>query len=160
MQVERTKLPGVGLRYDFATRRGQRVGVVAHRGGQRELVVYDAEDPDACRDLLILTEEESDVLAELLGAPTVIERVADLHREIDGLTSVQLPLPGGSRYDGRTLGDTRARTRTGASVVAVVRAGDVIASPRPDFRFAGGDVVIVIGTAEGTSQVADLLENG
>ncbi|MGF7238288.1 MAG: cation:proton antiporter regulatory subunit [Frankia sp.] len=160
MQVERTRLPGIGLRYEFATRRGQRIGVIAHRGGARELVVYDAADPDTSRDLLVLSEEESDVLAELLGAPTFVERLADLHREIDGLTSVQLPVPAGSLYDGRTLGDTRARTRTGASVVAVVRAGDVIASPRPDFRFAGGDVVVVIGTAEGTAAVADLLASG
>jgi TrkA domain protein len=160
MQVERTILPGVGLRYDFATRRGQRIGVVAHRAGARELVVYDSADPDTSRDLLILTEEESDVLAELLGAPTFVERIANMHREIDGLTSVQLQIPAGSPYDARTLGDTRARTRTGASVVAVVRAGDVIASPRPDFRFAGGDVVVVIGTSEGTAGVADLLANG
>lgn len=160
MQVERTRLPGIGLRYEFVTRRGQRVGVVAHRGGSRELVVYGAADPDTCRDLLDLSEEESGVLAELLGAPTFVERVADLHREIDGLTSVQLAVPSGSPYDGRTLGDTRARTRTGASVVAVVRSGGVIASPRPDFRFAGGDVAVVIGTAEGTAAVATLLASG
>lgn len=160
MQVNRTKLPGVGVRFDFSTRQGQRLGVIAHRGGQRELVVYDADDPDTSRGLLFLTEEEADVLAEILGAPTFVERVADLHREIDGLTSVQLSVPAGSVYDGRTLGDTRARTRTGASVVAVVRDGDVIASPRPDFRFAGGDVVVVIGTEQGTAQVTDLLVSG
>jgi TrkA domain protein len=33
----------------------------------------------------------------------------------------------------------------------------VIASPRPDFVFAAGDVVVVIGTAEGTAAVSDIL---
>jgi TrkA domain protein len=160
MQVDRTPLPGVGVRYDFRTRRGQRVAIVAHRAGTREIAVYDVADPDASRGLVVLSVEEADLLAELLGGPHLVERVADLHREIDGLTSVQLVVGPGSRYDGRTLGDTRARTRTGASVVAVVRDGDVIASPRPDFRFTGGDVMVVIGTDEGTSLVADLLANG
>ena len=36
-----------------------------------------------------------------------------------------------------TLGDTHLRTRTGASVVAVSRAGQVIPSPGPDFELVG-----------------------
>ena len=33
MDVKETLLPGVGLRYEFENSDGQRVGVVAHRGG-------------------------------------------------------------------------------------------------------------------------------
>jgi TrkA domain protein len=160
VDVEETALPGIGLRYDLMTRAGQRVSVVSHRGGKRELVVYDVDDPDACRDVLVLTAAESDTLAELLGAARIIERLADLHRELEGLVSVQIQLAAGSRFDGRTLGDTQARTRTGASVVAVVRDRQVIASPRPDFEFAGGDVVVVVGTADGTAAVDRLLTGG
>jgi TrkA domain protein len=43
--------------------------------------------------------------------------------------------------------------------VAVVRGGQVFASPRSDFRFTAGDVVVV-GTAEGTSAVAQILTDG
>ena len=66
----------------------------------------------------------------------------------------------GSPYDGRSLGDTRARTRTGASIVAVVRHGQVVASPRPDFVFHPDDIVVVVGTADGTAAVARLLVEG
>ena len=44
MDVEEIALPGIGLRYDFATRSGQRVGVVCHRNGRRDLVIYDLDD--------------------------------------------------------------------------------------------------------------------
>ncbi|WP_308207773.1 cation:proton antiporter regulatory subunit [Actinomadura madurae] len=63
-------------------------------------------------------------------------------------------------YDGRPLGDTRSRTRTGASIVAVVREGQVIASPRPDFVFHAGDIIVVVGTGEGTAAVAQILSDG
>ena len=36
--VSETKLPGVGVRHDFLTDTGRRVGVVAHRDGKRDLV--------------------------------------------------------------------------------------------------------------------------
>lgn len=160
MEVEETALPGIGLRYDFETRDGHRVGVVSHRSGRRELVVYDTDDPDTGRTLVSLTDEEGDTLAELLGAPRIVEKLADLHRQVEGLVTREVRLAPGSPYDGRTLGDTRARTRTGASVVAVVRDGRVHASVRPDFRLAGGDTVVVTGTAEGTAAVADLLARG
>jgi TrkA domain protein len=66
----------------------------------------------------------------------------------------------GSPYAGRTLGDTALRTRSGASVVAVVRNGTVHASPRPDFRFETGDLVVVVGTPDGLRQAVSILEQG
>lgn len=156
-RVEETPLPGIGVRHDLVTAAGRRVGVVLHRNGRRELVVYDARDPDAGIAQVRLTPEEADALAEILGAPRVIERLAALHRQVEGLVSEEIRVRPGSAFDGRPLGDTRARTRTGASIVAVIRGGEVVASPGPDFRFAGGDVVVVVGTAEGTSAVADII---
>jgi TrkA domain protein len=41
MQVHGATLPGVGWRFELTTRDGRRLGVVAHRSGQRDLVVYD-----------------------------------------------------------------------------------------------------------------------
>jgi TrkA domain protein len=156
-RVEETPLPGIGVRHDLETARGRRVGVVSHRDGRRELVVYDARDPDACIAQVRLTPEEADALAEILGASRVIERLASLRRQVEGLVSEEIPVRPGSPFDGRPLGDTRARTRTGASIVAVIRGGGVIASPGPDFVFAGGDVVVVVGTAEGTAAVAGII---
>jgi TrkA domain protein len=83
-----------------------------------------------------------------------------LNRQVEGLVTVQIAIAAGSPFDGRTLGDTRARTRTGASIVAVVRDGDVAVSPRPDFRFAAGDVVVVVGTGEGTAAVSAIFNDG
>jgi TrkA domain protein len=156
-RIEETPLPGIGLRHDFQTAAGRRVGVVAHRDGRRELVVYDARDPDACVAQIRLSTEEADALAEILGASRVIERLAALRRQVEGLVSEEIPIRPGSAYDGRPLGDTRARTRTGASIVAVIRGDEVIASPGPDFRFAGRDVVVVVGTPDGTAAAADIL---
>ena len=160
MEFERWELPGIGLQHVMTTHRGRRVGVISHRGGRRDLLVYDADDPDASAESVALTVEEADALAELLAASKIVERLGDLERQIEGLVSERLPVVAGSPYDGRTLGDTHARSRTGASIVAVVRDREVIASPTPDFTFQAGDIVVVIGTAEGTRAVAEILTEG
>ncbi|NRQ36269.1 cation:proton antiporter regulatory subunit [Nonomuraea sp. NN258] len=160
MEVEQTALPGIGLRHDFTTRAGQRVGVVSHRTGRRDLVIYDKDDPDRACQTVKLNDHEADALAELLGAPRIVQRLNELHQQVEGLVSVQLPIPAGSPYAGRPMGEARVRTRTSASIVAVVRGGQVVASPGPAFVFAEGDIVVVVGSADSTSEVADILAGG
>jgi K+:H+ antiporter subunit KhtT len=157
LQVEEVRLPGIGVRFDLVTHRGRRVGVISHRSGRRELVVGDLDDPDACSATVTLTSEEADALAALLGAPRVIERLAALREQLVGLVSEQVTLPPVSPFVGRTLGDTAARTRTGASVIAVLRGNELIPSPDPGFRFQAGDGVVVVGTAEGVERVTQIL---
>ncbi|WP_061291204.1 MULTISPECIES: cation:proton antiporter regulatory subunit [Herbidospora] len=160
MEIEQTALPGIGLKHEFTTHTGRRIGIVSHRSGRRDLIIYDRDDPDRACESVQLTDEEADALVELLGAPRIVQRLNALHREVEGLVSVQIPVTPSSPYDGRTLGDARIRTRTGASVVAVVRGDQVHASPTPDFGFRAGDVVVVVGDAENTAAVADILADG
>jgi TrkA domain protein len=157
MDVNETALPGVGLRYDFTTRGGRQVGVVAHRGGRRDLLVYDREDPDTCREVVQLTEEEADTLADMLGAARIAGRLAELRQRIEGLAIDWLELRPGSPYAGRPLGDTQARSRTGTSIVAVLRGEQAIPAPSPDLPLQAGDTAVVVGTPEGIAALSALL---
>jgi TrkA domain protein len=158
VEVEEVKLPGVGVRHDFQTLSGRRVGVISHRSGRHDLLIYDTHDPDSCSEIVHLATDEADTLAELLGAPRIVERLASIPDHFAGLVVEQLPVTPGSPYAGRTLGDTQARTRTGASVVAVLRGDRTLASPAPDFKFEPGDYLVVVGTPEGIEAVARILE--
>ena len=160
MHIEETRLPGVGLKQDLAVGGKRRVGVVSQINGDRELVLYDKRDPDACSAVVHLSAEEASTLAELLGAPRVAERLARLREQVEGIITEGVVLGPGSPWAGRTLGDSRVRSRTGASVVAVVRQDEVTPSPPPSFRFNAGDKVVVVGTAAGVAAVHELLAHG
>jgi TrkA domain protein len=157
MEVTETLLPGVGVCYALQTAAGARVGVVAKRDGSFDFVRYEQRDPDAAETLMTLTRDEADTLAEILGAPRIVERFADLTREIPGLSSANIDIPQGSPYDGRTLGATRSRTLTGASIVAIARGEHVIASPGPSEVLLGGDTLVVVGTTAGIDGVRRIL---
>jgi TrkA domain protein len=155
--VEQTSLPGIGVRHDFVTEAGRRLGVVSHRDGRRALIIYDRDDPDARLAALQLTDDEAEALADLLGASLMLGQLAGLRDQAAGLLTEQIAIPAGSRYVNRPLADTKARTRTSASIVAVLRDGEVIVSPLPSFRFAAGDVVVVVGTRRGLDGVSAIL---
>jgi TrkA domain protein len=160
VRVERVELPGIGVRHDLMTDGGRRIGVVTHRTGERRLVVFDRDDPDDCTEQVVLTDDEADALAEILGASIMLGQLAGLREQAAGLLTEQLSLPADSPYVGRTLGDTRARTLTGASIVAVLRDAGLIPSPGPEFRFEAGDVLVVVGTRSGVDGVSRILANG
>lgn len=160
MDVNETRLPGVGLRYEFDNADGDRIGIIAHRGGDFEVFVYRGADPDRGKRVFRLTEREAEALAQILGAPRMVERYADLTKEIPGLDAGQVIVGEQSPFAGRPLGDTKARTRTGSSIVAVVRDDNVLASPGPDDVLQPHDVLVVIGTADGIAAVRHLIEQG
>ncbi len=159
-RIEKVDLPGIGHRHDLVTEHGRRISVVSHRDGERDLAVFDADDPDASRDPVALTDDEAAALADVLGVSVMLSRLTNLSEGTAGLYTEQIALPTDSPYLNRPLGDTRTRTRTRASIVAIVRDGAVIPSPTPAEHLRAGDVLVVVGTREGLDAVARLLANG
>jgi len=150
-----TPLPGIGVQHDLTTLEGQHLSVIAHRDGSRSLNVYRRDDPDACALSLHLTAREAAVLADALMPGQHDSKL--LHGTDLGLVAERIPLAATSRWNGRLLAETQMRTRTGSSIVAVLRGANAIPSPGPGFRLAGGDTLIVIGTREGADAAAAIL---
>jgi len=153
-------LPGVGLRSSSIFRDGARIGVIVRRSGDFEIVVYEAADPDRARPAFRLADEEADALAQILGAPRIAPQPADLTREVPGLNASKIPIRPESPFVGQHLGQTRVRTRTGASIVAIVRGDQVLPSPGPAEILRSGDVLVVIGTEDGLTAVAHIVDEG
>jgi len=160
MDVRETLLPGVGLCFEFDNVDGDRIGVIAHRKGDFEVLLYTAADPDKASRVFRLTDREAEAMAQIFGAPRMVERFADLTKEVPGLDAGQVVIGAESPFAGRQLGQTQARTRTGASIVAIVRDEQVLASPGPDEVLHTHDVLVVIGTADGIAAVRHLVDQG
>lgn len=156
-EVSETPLPGVGVRFEFTTDSGERVAVLTHRTGRREVAVYDRADPDACTAVLHLSADDTRTLAELLGASPVSEAVAAVQQRIEGLAIEWVTVPARSRFAGATIAEGAFRSRTGSSIVAIVRGDTTIPAPGPDHGFEGGDVVVAVGTPGGLAQLRTLL---
>jgi TrkA domain protein len=158
--VTEIRLPGIGVRYEFVTLDRDRMAVVHHRSGVRELVLFERDDPDTSHDLVRLGPEDSRTLAELLGVSQVAKELSELERDVEGLAVDRLPLAAASPFDGGTIGDTQARTRTGVSIVAVLRGGSAHPAPGPGFGLRAGDTLVVVGTPRGIEELAVLLRSG
>ena len=155
--VRETKLPGVGVRHEFTTEGGADIGVLVHHDGRREILVYDSDDPDKCSSLVALSAADTRTVSELLGASRVTEAVSAVQQEIEGLAIEWIELTPASPASGATIGDGMYRTRTGSSIVAVIRDGESIPAPGPEFPLLEGDVIVAVGTVDGLAAMRDLI---
>lgn len=155
--VRETKLPGVGVRHEFTTEEGNDVGVIVHHDGRREILLYDVVDPDACTSVVNLSEHDTQTLAEILGVSHVTETVAEIRQEIDGLTIEWVEIPSTSELVGTSIGDGAFRTKTGASIVAIMRDSVPVPAPGPEFVLSAGDVAVAVGTHEGLASLRTML---
>lgn len=97
-------------------------------------------------DLHINSEEEHRLLHDLLDAVNSIE-IRWFH------------LPENNPLVGQTLADANLRVQTGASVVAILRAGKLLANPKSVTVFEPGDRIGLIGDKEEIKAVQSLLSN-
>lgn len=155
-EVEETLLPGVGVRYEFVTGDGERIGVLVHHGGRRDLFAPQAGDPDACEIYARLDPDDARTLASLLGVPHIGEQLNEVQHEIEGLSIDWLRIKAGSPLSGRSLAESAIQAQTGASVVAVTRGTQAVASPPADFVLEEGDLIVAVGQPDGVARL-DLL---
>lgn len=156
--VEQTRLPGVGVRHDFETRGRRRVGVIAHRVGHRELIIYGEDDPDAVAETVRLDADDAYTLAELLGASRVSQAVDAIRQSVEGLALDWVPIADDWWASGHTIAESQMRRRTGVSIVAIIRGDETIPSPEPSQELRAGDTVVVVGTPQGIETATVLLQ--
>jgi CPA2 family monovalent cation:H+ antiporter-2 len=93
-------------------------------------------------------EVRRELYAPITSQGTDGELLAQLGRAARQIETEWVRLPENSPLGGRTIGDLGVRTKSGASVVAIVRDDLVVANPGPDARFEPGDLIGVLGTPE------------
>jgi CPA2 family monovalent cation:H+ antiporter-2 len=95
-------------------------------------------------DASISTVEEHRVLDQMITA-------------VRGMEIVWLPVPDDSPIVGRTIAETNLRALTGASIVAVLREGQLVPNPKSATQLQVGDIVGLIGETTQVEQARDLI---
>lgn len=159
-KVQETSLPGIGVRHEFATKGGERLGILNHRTGNRDLLLYSRNDPDACAKVVRLEEDDARTLSELLGTSQVEENLTNLRHEVGGLAIDWLPINPSWSCAGCSVQDTNLREKIGVVIVAVLRDGQMVPVPAEDFLLKPGDTAVVVGTRESITQAQSMLQSG
>jgi TrkA domain protein len=160
MDVREHDLPGVGKKFAVETNDGDRMTIIIHNSGHREIYHFErGEDYPAYA--VRMEDAEARKLGAILGGAFFQPVVAEsMEMVFDQLSVEWMKTTAASPLVGKSLQEAAVRERTGASVIAVLRAGKAIPNPPPDERIAAGDTLMVVGDREQVGRFGDLLRGG
>lgn len=157
MDVREHDLPGVGKKFACQTQGGDRVTVIIHNTGAREIYYFNrGEDYPAYA--VRLTDVEARQFGAILGGAYFQPATAESMEMVLGQLAVEwFKVAADSPLAGRTILETAIRKRTGASVIAILRGGRAQPNPQPSDTIEPGDTLMVIGDREQVARFAELL---
>lgn len=148
MEVKETPLPGVGKRVEFrGLSGGHSLAIVIFEDGRKELYV----NPDDPKPIVVkLDAEEARLVGNAIFAEarpkTVIDHISRTFQ--GGMAMDQFTITDRSPVSGHTIRETRLRSESGASIIALIRGGKNLYNPAPETAVASGDVLVLIGDEE------------
>ncbi|RSK26534.1 potassium transporter TrkA [Bacillus sp. HMF5848] len=152
MKIKSVELPGIGHKISFITAEKSKIVLIVHHSGKRDMYFFDDADNDEADFMINLNADETRELgAQLLGAmyqPIDTDKMELFKNQI---LIEWIEVPSGSPLIDRAIGEARIRTKTGASIIGIVKQGDqnnVIAVPDIDIKLHEGDTLMVLGKKE------------
>jgi TrkA domain protein len=155
-------LPGVGRKFQIETLDGDRLVIVIHDDGTRELYHFTRKNLDRPASVLRLTDGEARQIAGIVGGLTYVPRSLPMAEVILGdLVLEWFKIEPRAACIGKTIRDLHVRTATGASIVSIVEPDQTKrTNPEADTVLNEGATLIVAGDRHTINSLKRLLVTG
>jgi len=160
--IRETDLPGIGRKFQVQARSGDKLVIVVHDDGRRELFHFDHDDPDETISMVTLDDEESRQIAGIVGGMSYRPQSLDeVQVDLKDLVIEWYKIEMGSPCSGKTIGQLEIRRRTGTTIIAVVEVDhSKRISPGPDHVLREGSTLVVAGEKAQIKALRKLLTQG
>ncbi|QLG61505.1 cation:proton antiporter regulatory subunit [Halorarum salinum] len=157
MTIYEAEVPGVGHKFELELDGDERLIVLIHHDGKREVYLRPGPNEDS-EKLFGLTGKRARQLGSILeGAYFQPVEMDDIQVPLGESIIEWVEIGEDSPVVGETLQEANVRNRTGVSVVAIQRGEETIANPKPDVTIEAGDTLVSLGTREEQQAFAELL---
>ncbi|MNZ50849.1 K(+)/H(+) antiporter subunit KhtT [compost metagenome] len=162
MNLKETDLPGIGKKFVVQTRSGEKLTIIIHDDGRREMYHYDNDNPDDSISMVSLDDDEARYVSAIIGGityqPTALENI---EVALGDLIIEWYRLEPNYKAIGKTISDLRVRQRSGATIIAVIEKNHTKhVNPGPDLMLTADATVVVIGERLHQQQIRQILLNG
>ena len=159
--IRESDLPGIGKKYQVDTRAGDKLVIVIHDDGRRELYHFDHDDLDESISMVTFDDDEARQIAGIIGGlsykPKALETV---EVSLDDLIIEWCKVEHHHKAAGQTIAELQVRQRSGANILAIVTKGKQRINPGPDDRLDAGCTLVLAGERGHINQLKELLITG
>lgn len=163
MNIREIELPGIGKKFEIETRDQDKVVIVIHDDGRREIYHFDKDDLEECQSNITLTDAEARQIAAILGGmiykPKALETI---EVAFDNLIIEWFKVEHQAKAVNQTIGGLDIRKKYDVTVIAIVKKNHKkILNPGPEVVIEEGDTLVISGERTSLKKlVKELLQKG
>lgn len=160
--ISESNLPGIGRKFQIETMSGDRLVIVIHDDGRRELYHFLRKNLERAASVLTLSDGEARQIAGIVGGLTYVPKALPNEEVVlDDLVLEWFTIEPGYGCIGKTIRDLQARTLTGASIVSLIEPNKVKrTNPEADTLLNVGATLILAGDRGNIAELKGLLVRG
>lgn len=148
MTIYETEVPGVGHKFELELDGAERLIVLIHHDGKREVYLRPGENQDS-QKLFSLTGKQARQLGSILeGAYFQPVELDDIQVPLGEAIIEWVDIDSSIALVGQSLQDANIREQTGVSIIAIQRGEETIANPKPDMTIEANDILVSLGTRD------------
>lgn len=147
MNIREIELPGIGHKFEIITKDNEKVVIVIHDDGRREIYHFDEDDHDESISSVTFSDSEARQVAAIIGGMTYKPKALEtVEMAFDDFVIEWFKVEQGAPAVNKSIGEIDIRNKYGITVLAIVKKNlKKILNPGSDAMIEPGDTVIVSG---------------
>ncbi|ANA81182.1 potassium:proton antiporter [Paenibacillus glucanolyticus] len=159
--IRESDLPGIGKKFLIQARSGDKLVVVIHDDGRRELYHFEDDNPEESISQITLEDDEARQIAGIIGGMTYKPKALEtIEVTLEDLIIEWARIEPHYQCVGQSIAELQVRQRTGANVLAIVNKKEQRINPGPDDILTAGSTLVLAGERKQIKQLKELLVNG
>lgn len=146
--IKECDLPGIGKKFTLELDSGDKLVVVIHLSGEREVFKF-TKDSDEPSSVTRLHDEEAHQIGAILTG-TYFQPVMEDEQKLALINATMewIKILEDSKLANKKIEELNIRKSTGVSITTIIRGETVIPNPRPSEIIKPHDTIIIIGNNE------------